>query len=248
MRHGPWALLFAIVAGAFGLSLAEPTRAVTPTGRLQIVHLNVAFGDAAVIISPLGQVAMVDVGNSSLITAQLQTLGVTHVDHHFASHYHADHIGRFSTLFAAGGLTVDYGWDRAGSYGTGTYATYVSTLGSRRRTLVKGQVITLDSLSAHPVTITCVDLAGAGTGTSDENALSLVLKVSYGEYDEVFGGDLQGYSPDVESIVGPEVGPVEVYKVHHHGSATSSYMNWLNATQPQIGVISVGNNSYGHPT
>ena len=242
----PRALLI-LAALAFSLGMVTPADAVTPNGRLQIIHLNVGQGDAAVIISPLGQVVMIDDGQSSLITAQIQALGVTHVDHHFASHYHADHIKYFSTIFAPGGVALDYGWDRAGSYNTVTYTNYVNTLGSRRRTIVKNQVITLDSLSAHPVTITCVDLAGAGTGTSDENSLSLVLKVSYGEFDEVFGGDLQGSSPDVESIVGPEVGPVEVYKVHHHGSATSSWPSWLTATQPRIGLISVGSNSYGHP-
>ena len=54
----------------------------------------------------------------------------------------------------------------------------------------------------------------------------MVLKVSYGEFDMVFGGDLPGTNSgsykDIETIVGPQVGPVEVYKVHHHGSATSS--------------------------
>lgn len=246
MKHA--LLTLVALALAFSFAMTTPAGAVTPNGRLQIIHLDVAQGDGAVIISPLGQVVMIDEGQTSMVPAQLQALGVTHVDHHFASHYHSDHIKNFSTIFAPGGVSLDYGWDRAGSYSTQVYTNYVNTLGSRRRTLVKNQVITLDSLSAHPVTIKCVDLAGAGIPTSDENSLSLVLKVSYGEFDQVFGGDLQGSSPDIESTVGPEVGPVEVYKVHHHGSATASWTNWLNATQPKIGVISVGNNGYGHPT
>ncbi len=184
------------------------------------------------------------------VPAQLQALGVTHVDHHFASHYHADHIGLFATIFGSGGVaTLGYGWDRAESYTTQTYTNYVNTLGPRRRTLVKGQVITLDSLSAHPVLITCVDLNGAGTNTTDENGQSLVLRVSYGEFDAVFGGDLPGTSPAIEPIVGPEVGPVEVYKVNHHGSASSTTTNWLTATTPKVAVISCGTgNTYGHPT
>jgi len=77
-----------------------------------------------------------------------------------------------------------------------------------------------------------------------------VLKVSYGAFDEVIGGDLTGDgSTDVETTVGPEVGDVEVYKVHHHGSAFSTNDNWLDATTPEVGIIQVGNgNSYGHPT
>ena len=87
------------------------------------------------------------------------------------------------------------------------------------------------------------------------NAKCLILKVSYGNFDEVFGGDLAGYpsgtsssNTNIETKVGPQVGPVEVYKVHHHGSAYGSYDDWLNATRPKVGIVSVGTgNSYGHP-
>jgi len=232
-------------------------------GKLQIVHLDAGQGDGAVIITPGGQVVLVDEGTNftdgsspascARILSELQGLGVTHVDLHFASHYHADHIGCITSLT---GITIDAGWDRAQSYSSATYTNYVNYLGAKRHTLTKGQVFTLDSLSAHPVTITCVALAGDGITTSDENSKCVVLKVSYGEFDEVFGGDLTGWpsgnsssNTNIETKVGPEVGKVEVYKVHHHGSAYASYDDWLNATQPKIGVVSCGTgNSYGHPT
>jgi beta-lactamase superfamily II metal-dependent hydrolase len=245
-----------LAASLLSLLLIVPAAhgAVTPNGRLQIIHMDVGQGDGTVIISPLGQVVMIDDGlynNTPAPVAQLAALGVNHVVHHFASHYHADHIGAIDEIVASG-VTIDYGWDRAQSYSSGTYTTYVSTLGAKRRTLVKNQIFMLDSLSAHPVTIKCVDLAGAGISTSDENSKSVVLKVSYGEFDEVFGGDLVGDNAggtNIETTVGPEVGPVEVYKVHHHGSKYSSTDAWLNAITPKIGVIQCGDgNSYGHPT
>ena len=249
----------ALFVASLCLAFAVPALAVTPNGRLQIIHLDVGQGDGAAIISPLGQVVLIDEGPSGVTTAmgqtvvqQLQALGVTHVDYHFASHYHSDHVGNLAAIKSAG-ITVGYGWDRGGSYSSSAYTSYANALGSTRRTMVKNQVILLDSLSAHPVVIKCVDLAGAGTSTTDENTLSMVLRVTYGEFDETFGGDLPGANSgsykDIETTVGPEAGPVEVYKVHHHGSATSSFTNWLNATGPKIGVISLGNgNSYGHPT
>src|SRR5204863_427299 len=127
-------------------------------------------------ITPGGQVAMIDDGTDftehlsppscSRVASELQALGVTHVDLHFASHYHADHIGCIASL----GITIDQGWDRGGSYSSGEYTNYNSYLGAKRHTLIKGQVFTLDSLSAHPVTITCVALGGDGIATNDENA------------------------------------------------------------------------------
>lgn len=42
--------------------------------------------------------------------------------------------------------------------------------------------------------------------------------------------------------------PVDVYKVAHHGSKTSSTPEWVEAIRPAVGVISLGrNNRYGHP-
>jgi beta-lactamase superfamily II metal-dependent hydrolase len=249
----------ALAFAALVFALAVPARAVTPNGRLQIIHLDVGQGDGALIISPLGQVALIDEGPSGVTPAmgvtvvnQLKALGVTHVDYHFASHYHADHIGNITAIMAVP-IRIDYGWDRGGSYSSGQFTSYKDSLGTKRRTMVKNQVVRLDSLAAHPVLIKCVDLAGAGISTTDENSLSMVLKVSYGEFDETFGGDLPGANSgsyrNIETTVGPEAGPVEVYKVHHHGSATSSLTDWFVATSPKIGVISEGNgNSYGHPT
>ncbi len=258
----PSRLIGASCLAALLLAAPAPAPAVTATGRLQIIHLDVGQGDGAVIISPLGQVVMIDDGVNGnptpacgvKVPQQLQALGVTHVDYHFSSHYHSDHLGLFKTIFGAGGIaTVDYGWDRGGSYSTSYYTDYNTTLGSKRRTLVKNQVITLDSLSAHPVRIKCVDLNAAGISTTDENSLSVQLKVTYGEFDMSFGGDTPGANSgsykNVETTVGPEMGPIEVYKVHHHGSATSSLTDWLNATKPKIAVISEGTgNTYGHPT
>ena len=251
-----------LLAACLSLALAFPAFAVTATGRLQVIQLDVGQGDGAVIISPLGQVVMIDNGvNGNPLPAmgvrvpnQLQALGVTHVDYHFASHYHSDHIGLFKTIFGVGGVaTLGYGWDRGFSYTTQTYTDYVATVGTRRRTLVKDQVITLDSLSAHPVYIKCVDLNSPGSATTDENSNCVVLKVSYGEFDMSFGGDLPGATTgsytNMETTIGSEMGPIEAYKVHHHGSASSSHTAWLTATQPKVAVVSAGTgNPYGHPT
>ena len=60
-----------------------------------------------------------------------------------------------------------------------------------------------------------------------------MLKLTYGSFTHVFAGDLPGVSPNVESIAGPEVGDVDVC---------------LDATDPEACILSVGNNSFGHPT
>jgi beta-lactamase superfamily II metal-dependent hydrolase len=242
---------------ALALVLAVPSGAVTPDGNLHVVHLDVGQGDGAVIISPLGQVAMIDDGGSiyptfpcSSILAQLDSLGITHIDYHFASHYHEDHIGCFSAIDYI--VHFDQGWDRGGSLGGVPYTTYANALGARRHTLTKGQVFTLDAGSEHPVTITCIDFDG--TGTDDyENSKSVVLRVDYGHFSEAFGGDLTGSTGtgriDRETLFSAETDTVMVYKVHHHSSKYSTNDTWLNKTAPKAAIISLGDdNPYSFPT
>jgi beta-lactamase superfamily II metal-dependent hydrolase len=233
---------------------ASAALAVTPNGKLQIIHLDVGQADGAVLISPLGQVAMFDDGGSlypvfpcARVLTELSALGITHVDYHFASHFHADHIGCFDSLSKV--IQFDQGWDGGSTYSNSMISKYKTALGGRRHIVTKDRVFTLDSLSAHPVTIKVVDFNNAST--TDENPKSVMLLVKYGSFSESFGGDL-GYdgSPNYgyETEYGPEVDTVLVYKVHHHSSAYSTGEPWLNATAPKVGIISLGDaNPYGFP-
>jgi beta-lactamase superfamily II metal-dependent hydrolase len=249
---------FALAALLALALLPTAARAITGNGKLQIHHIDVGQGDGALLISPNGQTALFDDGNylnCTNIKNYLQGLGITSVDYHFCSHYHSDHLGCLDDLAAIGITIGTAAYDRGYSYSSGTYTTYVSTVGTKRTTMTKGQTVTLDAGSANPVVIKCVDVNGAGVYSvsgSDENAKSLALLVSYGSFQEEISGDLTGDATagtDIETVVGPEVGAVEVYKAHHHGSRYSNNDNWLAAVTPQVCVISCGDgNSYGHPT
>jgi len=253
MRYTSRAAIAAFALAAIAtVALAQTPRDSSPASNspalLRIIHMDVGQGDGTVIITPGGKVVLIDDGdrgNTSAPVAQLKALGVTHVDYHFASHYHDDHIGAISQILKSG-IVIDAGWDRGESYKTKTFSMYVNALGDRRHTITKNQIFILDENSAHPVTIKCVDLNGAGIPSDDENAMCVVLKLTYGEFDESFGGDLTEGS---EAVVGREMGRIEAYKVHHHGADNASSDAWLDATAPQVAVIQCGDkNTYGHPT
>jgi len=88
------------ITGALFLIFAY-ARAAQANGHLQIRYLNVRQGDAALIISPLGETMLIDSGPFSAsncasatgIITPLNAIGLTHLDYHVASHYDADHIG-----------------------------------------------------------------------------------------------------------------------------------------------------------
>src|SRR5882672_2640241 len=184
MRRVPRSVLGCLrrSAAAVLLLLVPATAfAIAGNGKLQIHHIDVGQGDGALLISPNGQTALFDDGvytNCSVIKSYLQGLGITTVDYHFLSHYHADHLGCIDDLAAIGITIGTAGYDRGSSYSSGTYTAYVNTLGAKRITMAKNQVITLDAGSGNPVTIKCVDLNGAGVYSpsgSDENAKSMAM-------------------------------------------------------------------------
>lgn len=93
--------------------------------------------------------------------------------------------------------------------------------------------------------------AAGGVAVSEENDRGVCLHVEFGDFDLTTWGDVDGTDAgsrtDVESQVAPVTGDVEVVKVDHHGSAYSSNLTYMNTLSPEVAVISVAKNSYGHP-
>ena len=81
----------------------------------------------------------------------------------------------------------------------------------------------------------------------DMNQNSMTLYTQIHGLKFLFTGDIDKTS-ELEMFLKIEQLPVDVLKVAHHGSKTSSSQNFLDITQPKIGIISSGyQNSYGHP-
>ncbi len=223
-------------------------------GRLQLHFIDVGQGDAALLISPLGEVVLFDNGPTTGCTklvSYLKSLSVKRLDYHVATHYHADHIGCTADVLAQAPLARD-ALDRGGTYSSATFDKYLAAVGSHRKTAKSGMKIILDDVTGNPVEIEIVALNGNGTPTDNENDLSVVSVIRYGKFQTEIGGDLSGFKTgdyeDIETSVAGKVGPVEVYKVHHHASAYSSNQQWLARTTPLVGIVSVGStNTYGHP-
>src|SRR5580704_4231890 len=80
-----------------------------------------------------------------------------------------------------------------------------------------------------------------------KNDDSLVLRIRYGSRAFLLTGDAER-SIEYRMLDENEIQPVDVLKVAHHGSRTSSTESFLSAANPIFAIISVGeDNSYGHP-
>lgn len=83
---------------------------------------------------------------------------------------------------------------------------------------------------------------------SSTNDYSPIFAVEYNNRKFLFTGDA---STESENLVMEQTQfpKIDVLKVAHHGSSTSTSLNFLNEIMPTYSIISVGkNNSYGHPT
>jgi competence protein ComEC len=81
----------------------------------------------------------------------------------------------------------------------------------------------------------------------DINEVSTVLRGSYGKFEFLLTGDIDTKIED-ELRLTDKLTDVEVLKVAHHGSKTSTSGEFLLAVKPELAVISVGKNRFGHPT
>ncbi len=82
----------------------------------------------------------------------------------------------------------------------------------------------------------------------DDNETSLCILFQPEDCDILITGD-RSTNGELELLQHTELPDLEILVAGHHGSKTSTSWELLNATQPEIVVISVGaDNKYGHPT
>ncbi|MFH1506310.1 MAG: MBL fold metallo-hydrolase [archaeon] len=203
---------------------------------LEVHYIDVGQGDAEFIITPDGYTMLIDAGEDNKgagVVSYIQGLGYNKIDYIMVSHLHADHLGGMDIVVNA--LNPDVCYDHGGTYTTVQYNEYNAACSGKRQELNMG-----DNMSLGPSVYTRILQAGY---SSDENTKSVVMELSYNSLDLLFGGDC---SSSCEATISP--GNLEVYKVHHHGSATSSTQALLDNILPEVSIIEVGPNSYGHPT
>lgn len=86
-------------------------------------------------------------------------------------------------------------------------------------------------------------ILGAVTYSGNLNETSIVLKLSFGSFDAFLTGDI-----GVKTESQLDLSDIQVLKVAHHGSKYSTSEEFLKQAQPELAVISVGKNRFGHPT
>lgn len=210
---------------------------------LKIWMLDIGQGDALLIEFPTGEQMLVDGGPGDFVLAKLgsvlppwdrtlDTVLVTHPD--------ADHV--------SGIISVLDRYEVKTIYETGVSAhtpfgqAYEEEVDQMVQVVKAGDVIQIGDVR---LTILWPEQTQQGQYPPKRNNVSIVFLLEYGETSMLFTADTE---EEAEDAYASRVGDIDVLKVGHHGSLTSTSWNLLKLTDPEVALISLGeDNSYGHP-
>lgn len=230
------------VLEAFGLK----QNYLIPEGELEVHFIDV--GNADCILVRQGEHNMlIDSGNPGyyqLIVDYLDRHGVEKFDLVIATHAHADHIGEMADIirtFPVDRFLMAY-MPEGKEPTSGVYLSMLEALDERNVTVdeaVAGVTYALGTAQLQILAPLSED--------SDENAMSVVTRLTFGRRAFLFTGDAEAKVEREILTRGFEV-KADVLKAGHHGSKTSSSEPFLREVSPQYAVITCGDGQkYGHP-
>ena len=214
-------------------------------GSLNAEVLDVGQGQS-VILSSQGDFALTDCGSlnrwkdaSGIAAEALQSAGCRQLRYLLLTHYDYDHVSGVQGLWERvgaetllcppdGGDTDAQAAILAAAEAHGTEVRFIT----EETTLPLGEA----TLTVYPP-----------LGDDSSNERGLVYLVSAGDYDLLITGDIDA-EMERRLIERYDLPDIEALVVGHHGSKYSTSSELLDALRPETAFISVGSNSYGHPS
>lgn len=209
---------------------------------LKVHYLDVGQGDSIFIELPNNETMLIDAAESyqsENIINYLKNLNYQKIDYVIGTHPHTDHIGGLKNIintFEIGKIYIPKV--------VSTTKTYESLLMA-----IKDKNLKINTAKAGTSIIDTdalkINILAPNNSTYTElNNYSVVTKITYGTTKFLFMGDAEKLS---ENEIKENV-TADVIKIGHHGSNTSSSIDFIKKVNAKYGIISVGlNNKYNLP-
>lgn len=217
---------------------AQPT--IQPTKKVEIHFIDTGNSDS-ILIKDNGKTMLIDGAENDdekLVVDYLKAQEIKKLDYIVLTHPDADHSGGLDNVIKS--LEVGTVLIGNGSADTKTYKDFVQAA--------------IDKKLKPSVPLEKEFTLGEGkfkfynqkSVSKDVNDRSLVMLYTFGNHKFLFTGDA---GVEVEKALHlKEIGDIDVLKVGHHGSKTSSSKAFIDSIKPEYSIICVGkDNKYGHP-
>lgn len=178
----------------------------------------------------------------------LKYKGIRSIEYWFVSHVDSDHMSGLLEALNKGykieNIVVDRFMLDENNYKE--IEAKAKEVGTDIIVMKEGDVLSLDDL-------TITSIFAGDESIDDINGNSLVLLGEYEDGDAktrfLIGGDMTTASEKcVLSKSEYDISNLDILKISHHGSKTSSSKEFISALSPEVAIISAGvNNRYGHP-
>ncbi len=215
-----------------GLTLAS-----RPDGRLHLFALDIGQGDAILVVAPTGETALIDGGPDPDLT--LRRLGERlpfwqrRLDVLVLTHPHEDHLA--GLLPALERFQVGMVIDPGRAYDNPSYPRFLELAADEPDAVVRqaraGDVIRLGPDARLRILYPSPDDVAAALPEDDINNASVVLLLESGGFRALLTGDAEA---PVERLLLERglLSRVDVLKVGHHGSDSSTLPEMLAVLQP----------------
>ncbi|MCI9302561.1 ComEC/Rec2 family competence protein [Clostridium sp.] len=215
--------------------------------KMIIHYIDVGQGDC-ILIQVNNKNLLIDSGpstNRKYLLNYLKKINIKKFDYIIATHPHDDHIGNMDTIIKR--YNVEKFYSPKVTTSSDTFDSLLSALVDKNlkiNVLKKGtNQINLGKNANLKV------LSPKKDFTSDNlNNYSPIIKINFLNNSFLFTGDAETSDENLVLFENNDL-KADVLKVGHHGSSTSTSLDFLNSVDPSVAIISVGkNNSYGHPS
>lgn len=211
-------------------------------GNLIVHYIDVGQGDSTFIELPNKETMLIDAGEKSeskKVINYINELGYETINYVVGTHPHSDHIGGLEEVIKT--FNIDSIYMPKVVTNSNIYKNLLTTIKNEDKTIKKAfkdvNIIKDEELNISFLSPTKDEY-------SNINNYSAVLKITFGDNNFLFMGDAE---IEVEKELEPLV-HYDVLKVGHHGSDTSSSLDFIKSINPKYAIISVGkDNKYGHP-
>lgn len=206
---------------------------------VEVHFIDVGQADC-ILVKEKDKSMLIDAGNNDdgkEIVSYIKDLGINKIDYLIATHAHEDHIGGIDNVIEAFEIGKMFMPEKMTT--TKTFEEVLDSVEEKDVYLETPEIGDIFYINDAKCEVMSID-----SNAEELNQTSIVIQMNYGSNSFLFMGDAETANENARNW-----NDIDVLKVGHHGSNSSSSERFLNQVKPEISIIQVGeDNKYNLPT